>query len=183
VKSCVPEAVFVAEAFGLGEGVACGELCECVAVTEGSAAAECVFVGVGDGVSAGVGVAAGVASNGAEPAVQTTLGRYFQGINDHNYAEYQSAHNAQEQATEPKSAFGTGYGSTEDSGMTLVALQSTADGGESATVTFTSRQAAAASIDGSACNNWRVTYFLVPHGAGYLIGPAPAGYKPTYSDC
>jgi D-alanyl-D-alanine carboxypeptidase/D-alanyl-D-alanine-endopeptidase (penicillin-binding protein 4) len=130
-----------------------------------------------------VSVAAGVASNGAEPAVQTTLGRYFQGINDHNYAEYQSAHNAQEQATEPKSAFGTGYGSTEDSGMTLVALQSTADGGESATVTFTSRQAAAASIDGSACNNWRVTYFLVPHGAGYLIGPAPAGYKPTYSDC
>src|ERR1700733_7787676 len=62
VKSCVPEAVFVAEAFGLGEGVACGELSECVAVTEGSAAAECVFVGVGDGVSAGVGVAAAVAT-------------------------------------------------------------------------------------------------------------------------
>jgi hypothetical protein len=130
-----------------------------------------------------VSVAAGVASNGPEPAVQTTLSRYFQGINAHNYTEYQSAHNPQEQATEPKSAFDSGYGSTEDSGMTLVSLQSTADGGESATVTFTSRQAAGASIDGSACNNWRVTYFLVPHGAGYLIGPAPAGYKPAYSDC
>ena len=130
-----------------------------------------------------VSVAAGVASNGAEPAVQTTLSRYFQGINTHNYAEYQSAHNPKEQATEPESAFDSGYGSTEDSGMTLISLESTADGGESATVTFTSRQGAGSSIDGSACNKWRVTYFLVPQGAGYLIGPAPAGYKPTYSDC
>ena len=130
-----------------------------------------------------VSVGAGVASNGAEPAVQTTLSRYFQGINTHNYAEYQSAHNPKEQATEPESAFDSGYGSTEDSGMTLISLQSTADGGESATVRFTSRQAAGSSIDGSACNNWRVTYFLVPQGAAYLIGPAPAGYKPTYSDC
>jgi hypothetical protein len=62
VKLCVPEPVFVAELVGLGEGVACGELSECVAVTEGSAAADCVFVGVGDGVSAGVGVAAAVAA-------------------------------------------------------------------------------------------------------------------------
>jgi serine-type D-Ala-D-Ala carboxypeptidase/endopeptidase (penicillin-binding protein 4) len=130
-----------------------------------------------------VGVGAGVGSNAAEPAVQTTLSRYFQGINTHNYAEYQSAHNPKEQATEPESAFDSGYGSTEDSGMTLISLQSTAGGGESATVTFTSRQAAGSSIDGSACNNWRVTYFLVPQGAGYLIGPSPAGYKPTYSDC
>jgi hypothetical protein len=115
--------------------------------------------------------------------VETTLSRYFHGINTHNYTEYQSAHNPHEQATEPESAFDSGYGSTEDSGMTLISLQSTADGGESATVTFTSRQDAGSSIDGSACNNWRVTYFLVPEGTGYLIGPAPAGYKPTYSDC
>jgi hypothetical protein len=130
-----------------------------------------------------VSVGAGVGSNAAEPAVETTLSRYFQGINTHNYAEYQSAHNPAEQATEPKSAFDSGYGSTEDSGMTLTSLQSTASGGESATVTFTSRQAAGSSIDGSACNNWQVTYFLVPQGTGYLIGPAPSGYKPSYSDC
>ena len=115
--------------------------------------------------------------------METTLSRYFQGINTHNYAEYQSAHNAQEQATEPKSAFNSGYASTADSGMTLISLPSTANGGESATVTFTSHQAAGTSIDGSACNNWRLTFFLVPQGAGYLIGAAPSGYKPTYSDC
>ena len=50
-------------------------------------------------------------------------------------------------------------------------------------MTFTSHQAAGTGIDGSACNNWQLTYFLVPQGAGYLIGPAPAGYKPIYSDC
>jgi hypothetical protein len=128
-------------------------------------------------------VGAGVPTTGAEPAVQTTLSRNFQGINTHNYAEYQAAHDPQEQAAESQSSFDSGYGSTQDSGMTLVSLESTADGGESAIVTFTSRQAAGTGIDGSACNNWRITYFLVPHGAGYLIGPPPGGYKPTYSDC
>jgi hypothetical protein len=124
----------------------------------------------------------GVASTGAEPAVETTLSRYFQGINTHNYTEYQSAHNAHEQAIESESAFDSGYGSTQDSGMTLTSLASTASG-ESATVTFTSHQDKGTGIDGSACNNWQLTYFLVPHGTGYLIGAAPAGYKPIYSDC
>ncbi len=129
-----------------------------------------------------VSVGAGVASTGAEPAVETTLSRYFQGINTHNYAEYQSAHNPHEQAIESESAFDSGYGSTQDSGMTLTSLVSTASG-ESATVRFTSHQDKGTGIDGSACNNWQLTYFLVPQGAGYLIGPAPAGYKPIYSDC
>jgi hypothetical protein len=129
-------------------------------------------------------VGAGVASTGAEPAVETTLNRNFQGINTHNYAEYQSAHDTQQQDIESQSDFDTGYGSTRDSGMTLTSLQSTANGGQSATVTFTSRQAAGTGIDGSACNNWQLTYFLVPQANGsYLIGAPPSTYKPTYSDC
>ena len=128
-------------------------------------------------------VGAGVASTGAGPAVESTLNKYFDGINTHNYAEYQSAHNGPEQATESQSAFDTGYGSTTDSGMTLTSLLSTPNGGESATVTFISHQDKGTGIDGSACNNWQVTYFLVPQGTGYLIGPPPAGYKPVYSDC
>jgi hypothetical protein len=129
-----------------------------------------------------VSLGSGVAATGAEPAVETTLSRYFQGINTHNYAEYQSAHNPHEQAIESESDFNSGYGSTQDSGMTLTSLVSTASG-ESATVTFTSHQDKGTGIDGSACNNWQLTYFLVPQGTGYLIGPAPAGYKPVYSDC
>jgi len=128
-------------------------------------------------------VGAGVASNGAEPAVEATLSRYFQGINTHDYAEYQSAHNAAEQAAESQATFKSGYASTADSGMTLVSLDSTSNGGESATVTFTSHQAANSSIDGSTCNNWQLTFFLVPQGTGYLIGAPPSTYKPVYSDC
>jgi hypothetical protein len=131
-----------------------------------------------------VSVGAGVASNGAEPAVETTLSRYFQGINTHDYAEYQSARNPAEQAAEPQSKFTSGYASTADSGMTLVSLDSTPNGGESAVVTFTSHQAAGSSIDGSTCNNWQLTFFLVPQGGGgYLIGAPPSTYKPVYSDC
>jgi hypothetical protein len=125
----------------------------------------------------------GLASNPAEPAIETTLSRYFQGINTHDYTEYQSAHNPQAQAAESQSAFNSGYGSTTDSGMTLTSLESTANGGESATVTFTSRQAAGSSVDGSTCNYWKLTYYLVPQGTGYLIGPPPSGYQPSYSDC
>jgi hypothetical protein len=129
-------------------------------------------------VSVGPGI-----SNPAEPAVETTLSHYFQGINTHNYAEYQSAHNAQEQAAESQLAFASGFQSTTDSAMTLVSLEATADGGESATVTFTSHQNVTDSIDGHACNNWQLTFSLVPQGTGYLIGPPSPGYKPIYSDC
>lgn len=126
---------------------------------------------------------ANVAATGAEPAVESTLSHNFQGINTHNYAEYQGAHNAAEQAAESQSAFDTGYGSTQDTGMTLVSLVSTPNGGESAKVRFTSHQDKGTGVDGSACNKWQLTYFLVPQGTGYVIGPPPAGYKPVYSDC
>jgi hypothetical protein len=130
-----------------------------------------------------VSVGAGVSTSGAEPAVETTLNRYFQGINTHDYAEYQSAHNAAAQATTTQSKFTSGYASTADSGMTLTSLEATSNGGESATVTFISHQAAGTGIDGSSCNNWQVTFFLAPAGTGYLIGVPPSTYKPVYSDC
>ena len=52
-----------------------------------------------------------------------------------------------------------------------------------ATVTFTSRQSPADSVDHSACNAWTLNLYLVPSGAGYLITPAPPGYEPSYTDC
>ena len=130
-----------------------------------------------------VSVGPGVASNATESAVEKTLNLNFTGINAHDYAEYQSARNATEQAAESQSAFTSGYGSTSDSGMTLISLASTANGGEEATVTFTSHQAAGTGVDGSSCNDWKLAYYLVPQGSGYLIGPPPSGYQPTYSDC
>ena len=130
-----------------------------------------------------VSLAPGVASNPAAPAVEKTLTNYFQGINTHNYAEYSSALDAQEQAGEPKSAFRSGYKSTTDSGMQLITLESTGNGGLAATVTFTSHQDSGTGIDGSPCNNWHLTLYLVKQGTSYLQGAAPSTYKPTYTDC
>jgi hypothetical protein len=130
-----------------------------------------------------VSIAPGVGSNPATPQVETVLSHYFQGINTHNYAEYSSALDSQQQAKQPKSAFDSGYSTTTDSGMTLTSLAGTSGGGLAATVTFTSHQSPSASVDKSACNHWTLTLYLVPHGTGYLEGSAPPGYQPIYSDC
>jgi hypothetical protein len=125
----------------------------------------------------------GVASNPAEPAVEQTLTDYFQGINTHNYAEYASSLDPQQQASEPAAAFESGYSSTSDSGMKLITLTGNGSGGLTATVTFTSHQAAGTGVDKSPCNNWTLNFYLVKQGAGYVKSAAPAGYQPTYSDC
>jgi hypothetical protein len=129
-----------------------------------------------------VSIAPGVAPSAAEPQVETLLSHYFHGINAHSYAEYASTLTAENQAKQPQSEFDSGYSSTTDSGMTLTSLPGNGSG-LTATVTFTSRQSAAQSVDNSACNTWTLNLYLVPQGTGYLIGPAPSGYQPTYSDC
>ncbi|HEY1821414.1 MAG TPA: hypothetical protein VGG83_15930 [Trebonia sp.] len=130
-----------------------------------------------------VAVDPGVGSNATEPPVETLLSHYFQGINTHSYAEYSSTLNAAAQAKQTQAQFNSGYSSTTDSGMTLTDLSSGSGGGLTATVTFTSHQLAAQSVDNSACNAWTLDLYLVPQGTGYLIGPAPSGYQPIYSDC
>jgi hypothetical protein len=128
-------------------------------------------------------IAPGVGENTAVPPVETLLSHYFDGINTHNYTEYSSTLTPQNQANQPQSNFESGYSTTTDSGMTLTSLTATGGGDLTATVTFTSHQAAADSVDNSTCNNWTLNYYLVPNGTGYLISPAPSGYQPTYSDC
>jgi hypothetical protein len=129
-----------------------------------------------------VAVSPGVAASAAEPQVETLLSHYFHGINSRNYAEYASTLNPEQQAKQSEAQFNSGYSSTTDSGMTLTGLTGNGNG-LTATVTFTSHQAPAQSADNSACNTWTLNLYLVPQGSGYLIGPAPSGYRPTYSDC
>ena len=130
-----------------------------------------------------VSVGPGVASSAAEPAVETLLSHYFDGIDTHDYPEYAATLTPAEQAQQTQSEFDSGYATTTDSGMTLTSLTANGSGGPVATVTFTSRQSPAKSVDGSACNDWTLSLYLVPQGSGYLIGPAPSSYKPSYSDC
>jgi hypothetical protein len=123
---------------------------------------------------------------GAKPAsapVEIVLSHYFQGINKHDYAEYASSQTAQGKADQPQASFDSGYATTADSQMTLRSLTPTGAGDLTATVTFTSRQSPADSVDQSACNAWTLNLYLVPSGAGYLITPAPPNYEPGYTDC
>jgi hypothetical protein len=131
-----------------------------------------------------VSISPGVTAGAAEPQVETVLSHYFHGINTHSYAEYASTLNPTEQATQTQAEFDSGYSSTTDSGMTLTSLSDNGNGGLTATVTFTSHQLPAQSVDKkSACNAWTLNLYLVPQGNSYLIGPAPSGYQPMYSDC
>jgi hypothetical protein len=124
-----------------------------------------------------------VQAHGTGPEVETLLSHYFHGINTHNYQEYASTLNATQLAKQTQSQFESGYSSTTDSGMTLTSLSDDGNGALTATVTFTSRQSPTQSVDHSACNAWTLNLYLVTQDGGYLIGPAPAGYQPNYSDC
>jgi hypothetical protein len=132
-----------------------------------------------------VAIGSGVGSGASTSPVETVLSDYFQGINRHSYTEYSSTLTPQNQnqANQSQSSFESGYATTTDSGMTLTSLTPTGGGDLTATVTFTSHQSPADSVDNSACNNWTLNLYLVPAGTGYLISPAPTGYQPTYSDC
>jgi hypothetical protein len=130
-----------------------------------------------------VAISPGLPASAAQPQVETLLSHYFEGINTHDYAEYAGTLNPAAQAKQTESEFASGYSSTTDSGMTLTGLSDSGNGGLTATVTFTSRQSPAQSVDKSACNAWTLNLYLVPQGTGYLIGTAPSGYQPTYSDC
>jgi hypothetical protein len=124
-----------------------------------------------------VSLASGV--NPTSPQVQAVLSHYFQGINDHNYAEFASTLTAYGKANQPRSSFDSGYSTTTDSGMTLTSLASAGNGDLTAIVTFTSRQSPSDSVDDRACNNWTVNLSLVPDSTGYLISPGSS----SYTDC
>jgi hypothetical protein len=130
-------------------------------------------------------VSPGVASNAAEPQVAAYLNRYFKAINTRDYSEYNSLLDAENQQSDSESSFNSGFATTKDTDEVLTGITGTGTGGGSleANVSFTSHQTPADSVDQSACNNWRVSLYLVPQGNSYVMTAAPAGYKAVYTDC
>ena len=124
-------------------------------------------------------VAPGVASDPAEPRVVAYLNRYFGAINGRNYSEYQSLLDAQEQQGNSRATFDSGYATTKDSNEVLTGIEDTGGGTLTATVSFTSRQSPADSVDGSACNEWQISLYLVPQGSGYVMTAAPPATTPA----
>jgi hypothetical protein len=128
-------------------------------------------------------VSPGVASNPAEPQVTAYLNRYFKAINTRDYSEYNSLLDAENQQSDSESSFNSGFATTKDADEVLTGITGTGGGSLEANVSFTSHQSPADSVDQSACNNWRVSLYLVPQGNSYVMTAAPAGYKAVYTDC
>jgi len=128
-------------------------------------------------------VAPGVANDPAEPQVDAYLNRYFNAINTRNYSEYDSLLDAEQQQANTQSSFDSGYATTKDSDEVLTGITDTGGGTLTANVSFTSHQSPADSIDQSACNNWRLSLYLVPQGNGYVMTAAPASYHAAYTEC
>ena len=130
-----------------------------------------------------VAVSSPAAAHPAAARVRTLLERYFAAINAHDYAAYNSLLDAQMQQQNPQSKFASGYATTRDSAETLTSIANTGGGGLAATVTFTSHQNPADSINNSSCTAWTITLYLQPQGGGYLIGVPPPGYQSVHQDC
>jgi hypothetical protein len=128
-------------------------------------------------------VAPEVASDAEAPQVEAYLNRYFSAINTRNYSAYQILLDAQQQQGNSRSKFASGFATTKDSNEVLTSIENTGGGTLTANVSFTSHQSPGDSVDGSACNKWRISLFLVPHGTSYVMTAAPAGYHAGYTDC
>jgi hypothetical protein len=130
-----------------------------------------------------VAVAHAAAGDPAAPQVQVLLERYFTAINSRDYGTYSSLLDAQMRQLNPPGKFASGYATTRDSAETLTGITDTGSGGLAATVSFTSHQNPADSINNSSCTAWTITLYLRPQGSGYLIGAPPAGYQPAHQNC
>jgi hypothetical protein len=130
-----------------------------------------------------VAVSSSAAANPAAARVRTLLEHYFAAINAHDYAAYNSLLDAQMQQQNPQSKFASGYATTRDSAETLTSIANIGGGSLAATVTFTSHQSPADSINNSSCTAWTITLYLQPQNGGYVIGVPPAGYRSVHQDC
>jgi hypothetical protein len=115
--------------------------------------------------------------------VAAILTRYFAAINGHDFRAYQRLFGRAVRGELSAAAFGSGYGSTRDSGAVLRSIRMAGPGELAATVTFTSHQQPATSATNSACTRWRITLYLVRQGAGYVLTSPPAAYRAAATSC
>lgn len=109
--------------------------------------------------------------------------RYFTAINERDYQAFVRLLDAQEAALWTPARFAAGYGTTVDSAETLTGIADRSGGREAASVTFTSHQAPSASPDGSSCDLWSITLYLIPTNSGYVIEHPPSGYFARVRAC
>jgi hypothetical protein len=127
-------------------------------------------------------VTPGAADQPQAEAVAVFVTNYFAAINSHDYLAFRNLLSTGLQPAETPQRFRAGYRTTIDSAVTIESIAAGGAGRMAVTVTFISHQAPADSPDGSACDSWRITMFLV-HAGGYLISQPPPSYQVSYQNC
>jgi hypothetical protein len=107
---------------------------------------------------------------------------YFTAINSRDYEQYARLLVPARRAQLTAAGFARGYGSTTDTGASIVGISPTGHG-VAATVTFTSRQRAAPGAGVTSCTDWDITLYLRWQGGTLLLGSPPRGYHAYHHTC
>lgn len=129
-----------------------------------------------------VAVAPDAAEHPAARAVVALLTDYFVAINQRNFTKFRSIHTQSERAKLSRDEFLTGYRSTYDSQVQLLALETTEDGRLLASVSFVSTQDAADGRNGQTCTQWNVERFLEEESSDLRVGKTIPG-RTQYFAC
>lgn len=118
-----------------------------------------------------------------QEAIQVTLSRYFDAVNNHDYDTAWRQFTPQEQARlGSEQQYIQGEATTHVSNTMLGGIVSQSPGVDSVTLSFTSTQSPANSPDGQPCDNWSLVYTVVLTGGTWLIdravGENGSGYRP-----
>jgi hypothetical protein len=138
-------------------------------------------MGDGTGVTSAA-TAAPIAAT-EEQAVQQTLSRYFNAVNNRDYETAWQQYTAQEQARlGSEQQYAQGESTTHVSNTAFHGIVSQSPGVALVSYSFTSTQAPANAPDGQSCDNWSLVYAMVYTGTTWLIdnakGENGVGYRP-----
>ena len=114
-------------------------------------------------------------------AIEAVINRYFQAINDRDYAAYRATQSPGNAMTAPQ--FQAGFESTRDSDVLITGITTMPEGSPAADVTFASQQQPQDGPDGESCTNWHVTMYFDGSAGTFTIGAPPNGYKASYRAC
>ena len=114
--------------------------------------------------------------------VDTTLERYFDAINAHDWTAAWNLFTPSEQATVPVSQLSSEASTTEDTDIVLSQVDPQSSSQALADVSFESNQNPAYSPDGQACDAWHLSYSMQQSGSQWLIESVLPGSQP-YQPC
>jgi hypothetical protein len=154
----------------------------------GSPAAVVPTTAVPKGEQPGARTVQGTADATAHPlyaTVRDLLQRYFNAINDKDYAAWQDTVISERVDLQPEDQWLAAYRTTEDGSAVIYRIELGEDDTARVLLTFTSTQDAADAPQELpvACINWSVVFPLIREEDGWKLDASPAGASPQHERC